>query len=225
MKKNNSRGIYRSLALWSLVGLAVLVAGVLTLNKNYNNKESTDEAVTSFAKTNSTKSDFLESDAVEASPRVSEDSDNTPEIENGKVTQQEQMISRIVTSGRPIHDITEDLLKLLPVTDGAEQIMVASHLSNLAEGDQINRLVGILSIPNLNDEAKEEIFNTIYDAEPKQVASMLIQVIEDGVVDYTDEAQKGLSILLQADHGTDVAAWKSELSNSDFFLEADLNKE
>jgi hypothetical protein len=137
------------------------------------------------------------------------------------VTQKEQIISQIVGSGRPFTDIASDLLTLLPNCKGSEQILVASHLSQLADGEQFNQLVKFLNHSRIDKMAKEEIFTAIFNREPKKAALSLIQVIEDGAQEYTSEAEQALSILLQADHGTDVVAWKSELDAQGNFLKSD----
>jgi len=137
------------------------------------------------------------------------------------VSEREELISQIVVSGRPYDQISTQLLELLPTSRGAEQILAASHLGHLAEGEQFDQLVKLLSHPKVARKAKEEIFNAIFLRDPKQVASSLIQVIEDGNQEYVDEAERALSILLQADKGLDVAAWRSELdAQGEFFNEA-----
>lgn len=206
----------RLFALWSLGAVVFLITGIVVLKNLQKENPSPDKRVAISAETRAKPSQRQTTNTRPLSP-----AHNSLLKDSNKVTASEEMISQIVGSGRPVHDIATDLLQLFPESKGSEQTLVASHLANLAEGEQLDELASYLSDPRINKRSKDEIFNSIYEAEPKQVASLLIQVIEDGVQDYTDEAQKGLSILLQADHGIDVAAWKSELDKSGDFLEAE----
>jgi hypothetical protein len=220
MVETGTRKMKRSLGLWYLGGAIFLITGVVIL-KNYNKENllpvdsvaKSAEAQTKLPNRN-TGNDQSLLNAHGASLNA-----------NNKITANEQMISQIVASGRPVHDITADLLELFPESKGSEQTLVASHLSNLAEGEQLDKLVSYLSDPRINTKSKEEIFDAIYECEPKQTASLLIQVLEGGVQEFAAEAEKTLSILLQADHGTDVAAWKAELVKSGDSLEAEKNSQ
>lgn len=220
MEKKVVRKMPRSFALWSLGAVIILITGIIVLKNLQHENPSPDERATSSAESRAKPSNRQTANTRPLTPSL-----NSSSADSNQVTASEETISQIVGSGRPAHDIATDLLQLFPESKGAEQTLVAAHLANLAEGEQLDKLASYLSDPRINKKSKEEIFNAIYDAEPKQVASLLIKVIEDGVQDYTEEAQKGLSILLQADHGTDVAAWRSELDRPENFLEAEIVRE
>jgi hypothetical protein len=134
----------------------------------------------------------------------------TVSLEKG-VTPTEETISKILRSGRPIDQMASDLLLLFPDCQGATQTLVASHLSHLTEASQANQLVSFLSDQRINRASKEEIFSSIYQHEPLEVAALLIQVLEEGASEFANEAEQGLSILLEANHGKDVSAWKLAL--------------
>ncbi len=216
MNKNGKHKMTRSFLLWAIGIAMLLIAGIVVL-KNIPEGNVSPKGRTATSEKPQTKLSDRKANHNPSIPRAHHPSSKN----NTAVTANEEMISQIVGSGRQTEDIAKDLLKLLPESKGSEQTLVASHLSHLAEGEQLDELVSYLSDPRLNNRSKEEIFNSIYDSEPKQAASLLIKVIENGVQEFSGEAQKGLSILLQADHGMDVAAWKSELNRPDNFLESE----
>lgn len=216
MNKNGENNTTRSLLLGA-IGIAVILIAAIVVLKNFPEAELSPDAKAATSGKPQTKLSDRKASHNPSLSRVRTPSSN----DNSGVTANEEQISQIVGSGRPIHDIATELLKLLPESKGSEQTLVASHLSHLAEGEQLDELVSYLSDPRLNSRSKEEIFNSIYDSEPKQAASLLIKVIENGVQEYSAEAEKGLSILLRADHGTDVAGWKSELNRPGNFLETE----
>jgi len=216
MVETGTRKMKRSLGLWYLGGAVFLITGVVVL-KNLNNENLLlDDSDVKSAETQ-TRLPNRNIGNEQSLLKAHGASLNA----NSKITANEQMISQIVASGRPVQEITADLLELFPESRGSEQTLVASHLSNLAEGEQLDKLVSYLSDPRINKKSKEEIFNAIYQCEPKQTASLLIQVLEGGVQEFAGEAEKTLSILLQADHGTNVAAWKAELVKSGDSLETE----
>lgn len=137
----------------------------------------------------------------------------------GSITAREQEISQLITSKKPTWEVAQELLRLMPNSTESEQVLIASNLSNLAEGEQFNEMVKHLSNPAIGKKAKDEIFSAIFLCEPKQTASLLIQVLENGVEEFALESEQTLSILLQADHGRDIAAWRSELDRSLAILE------
>ena len=206
----------RSWALLALGGIIFSITVLLILKGLPGDDASPDGSMAttteSRPKLSPRKSDLSRPPSLARSSSLADESN---------ITANEQLISQIVGSGRSVHEIAEDLLKLFPESKGSEQVLVASHLGHLADAEQLDDMVSYLSDPRINSKSKEMIFNSIYDSEPKQVASLLIKVIENGVQEYSDEAQKGLSILLQADHGLDVAAWRRELDSSGDSLDAE----
>jgi hypothetical protein len=216
MNKNGKHKMTRSFLLWAIGSAVFLIACIVILNNFTEANLSPDERASSTGKPQTKLTDRNSSQAQTLSRAHHPSSNNS-----GGVTANEEMISQIVGSGRPIHDIAKELLEILPESKGSEQTLVASHLGHLADEEQLDELVSYLSDPRMNQRSKEEIFNAIYDSEPKQAASLLIKVIENGVQEFSSEAEKGLSILLQADHGMDVAGWKSELNRPGNFLESE----
>jgi hypothetical protein len=217
MAETGTRKMKRPLALWYLGGAVFLITGVVILkNLNKENLLATDSDIKSIElqaklpnRNTSNELSLLEAHGASSNA-------------NNKITASEEMISQIVASERPVHDKAADLLELLPESKGSEQTLVASHLSNVAEGEQLDKLVSYLSDPRINKKSKEEIFNAIFECKkPKQRASLLIQTIEAGVQEFAGEAETALSILLNVDHGANVAAWKAELSKTGDSLEAD----
>jgi|688.fasta_scaffold22026_6 hypothetical protein len=210
----------RSFGLWFIGTAVFLISGILVIQNLNKEKGSLGESV---VKSDGTETKLPHRNAGNGQSLIQAHSSSSNG--HGEITAREMMISQIVGSERPVHDIAAELLKLFPESKGSEQVLVASHLGNLAEGEQLDELVSFLSDPRINKKSKEEIFNTIYDCEPKQTASLLIKVIDDGVQEFSGEAERTLSILLKADHGMDVAAWKSELDKSGDLLESDKSSQ
>lgn len=207
-----------STVLW-LVGFAILlVAGFAILNNSGKNlPDDEDSKVSAIPQVKP----HDRTQKQESLPRLHHPSSG----ESATVTANEEMISKIIGSGQPVDVIAEELLEILPTSKGAEQVQVASHLANLAEGEQLGKLVDHMSDPRLNSKSKEEIFTAIYQCEPKQAADLLIKVIEKDVQEFAEEAQTSLSILLQADHGMDAVAWREELNKQGESLDPELIQE
>lgn len=217
MEKTGIRKMTRSFVFWFIGSAVLLIAGIVVIQNFQETNPRQGKDIATTEKSEAQLSD-RKAKRKQALSRVQPPSS----VESSSVTASEERISQIIGSGRPVEDMAKELLILLPESKGAEQALVASHLANLADGEQLDKLVSYLSDPRLNKKSKEEIFTAIYQTEPKQAAELLIKVIDDDVQEFAEEAENGLSILLQADHGTDVAAWRSELDKSGKFLEPDI---
>ncbi|HEX5790996.1 MAG TPA: hypothetical protein VFY13_07565 [Luteolibacter sp.] len=136
---------------------------------------------------------------------------SAPATNATRLTEKEQMICDIINSGRSMDQMAAYLLALLPQCEGPEQTLAASHLADLINPEQADQLVPLLGNPKIAAEVKERFFTKMFEREPMEVAALMIQVIEQGNTKFAAEAQKTLGILLTADHGTDVAAWRAEL--------------
>lgn len=214
MEKIGAHQTDRSRPLW-LLGIAVLVAAGIAVLANFQKSDPPKEEDSNASVVTQAKPFDRNHKHTELLSPAHQPSSG----ESATVTANEEMISQIIGSGRPVHEMAAELLEILPTSKGSEQVLVASHLANLAEGEQLGKLVDYMSDPRLNKKSKEEIFTAIYQCEPKQAADLLIKVIDKDVQEFAEEAETTLSILLQADHGTDAAAWREELNKPGKFLQ------
>jgi len=146
---------------------------------------------------------------------------NAPTVGPNGLHEKEQMANDILSSGRPIDQMADDLLVLFPECAGATQSLVASHLTHLVDEKQMDKLLQFLGDPKINQVSKEEIFTSIYQRDPDEAAAFLIKVIEVGNSKFVSEAQNALAVLLAANHGNDAVAWKSELESQKKTREAE----
>lgn len=130
--------------------------------------------------------------------------------------QQERTVNEWLLSERPTADIADGLLELLPSLSGDAQVQAAGHFALLAEPDSLAKAIPLIGSPKLTPDAKTEIFSGIFTQDPDSAAQLLVLVLETGNEDFLDESTHFLSFLLQADHGNDVSAWKTELQQASF---------
>ena len=196
--------------LWLVGGLLiVMVAGAIFLVAPADqNSPAKDDNPSPQPQGAGHKAKHGERDPDFAPPRR-----NAPPIGPNGLNEKEQMVGDILSSGRPIDQMADDLLALFPECDGATQSLVASHLTHLADEKQMDKLLQSLGDPKINQVSKEEIFSSIYQREPDEAAALLIRVIEMGDSKFVSEAERALAILLTANHGTDATAWRSELES------------
>jgi len=197
-------------AVWFVVGLViVMVAAVIFLAAPADqNSPVNDDHPSPQPQGAGHKAKHGERDPDSAPPRR-----KVPAVGPNGLNEKEQMVGDILSSGRPIDQMADDLLALFPECDGATQSLVASHLTHLVDEKQIDKLLGFLGDPKINQVSKEEIFSSIYQRDPDEAAALLIRVIEMGNSKFVSEAERALAILLTANHGTDATAWRSELES------------
>lgn len=192
-----------------LYGLAFVMAAGLLVFRGLRQNPAAESDV-------SLSSQAENSNARRAAPRRLSEGHPSTELEatdDEGLTEKERLVSQILGSGRPVDEIADELLMLLPECSGPIKSLVVSHLTHLVDQDQVGRLLRLLDEPKLNPAAKEEIFSSIYQRDPGDAAALMIQVVEQGSSKYADEAAKALVVLLGVDHGNNAAAWRTELQS------------
>lgn len=123
---------------------------------------------------------------------------------------QEKEISELIVSQRTTGSKAGELIRMLPTLAPDLQELAAGHIAHLAEGAQIQEMTRLMADERVVQAAREALLSGLYNQDPMVAAGSFIQILEKGPESFSAEAQRSLSLMLQADHGTDVAAWKKE---------------
>ncbi|MDX6766411.1 MAG: hypothetical protein SFU85_06435 [Candidatus Methylacidiphilales bacterium] len=125
-------------------------------------------------------------------------------------TRQEKDLSALIVSSRSTESKAAELLRLLPELPGDIQELAARHLANLASDEQMMQAVRLMADPRIQPPAQDAILNGVYNRDPLDAAALCIEILKNGPETRFLEAERTLSVLLQADHGRDTAAWTRE---------------